>query len=170
MAAGRDIRRETVRIRREQARRNAEAIAAAEQRRAEMDAKSGKLSPGSGRRREVVFASPKPTVVRQGHRVAYKDPTPPDPWKGVEFASPRARELAEEAGLTSQSFTGRKPSGAGGYTAGDVRDAMGDPGDKDAKGGPADDDENGGGGGSGDKKDRTGYEDKMQRHAGGEDK
>lgn len=50
-------------------------------------------------------------------------PTAPEP-KGladVPFASDRARELAEEAGLTDAAFSGQPYSGAGGFTSADVR-------------------------------------------------
>lgn len=41
--------------------------------------------------------------------------------KGVDFASNRAEELAEEAGLSWQDFVGVKCSGCAGFTAQDVR-------------------------------------------------
>lgn len=47
-----------------------------------------------------------------------------DPLDGVEFASPAARTVAEEAGLTAAAFKGAQPSSERGFTADDVREIL----------------------------------------------
>jgi hypothetical protein len=55
--------------------------------------------------------------------VARPDAVPPDPLHGVMFASPRARAVAEELGLSWGDFTHSAigASGGGGYRTSDVR-------------------------------------------------
>lgn len=44
---------------------------------------------------------------------------------GVDFASTAAKDEAVRAGLTAKDFRGKKPSGASGFTAADVREIRG---------------------------------------------
>lgn len=119
MAGPRDIRRDTIRIRREQAKRNQKAIEDQEARRTALELSSDRGSStdrhrASGRRR------PAAQRIREGHRVTYAEAATLD---GVAFASDAAEARAREAGLTWEDFAGMRPSGAGGYTAADVRKA-----------------------------------------------
>jgi pyruvate/2-oxoglutarate dehydrogenase complex dihydrolipoamide acyltransferase (E2) component len=44
----------------------------------------------------------------------------------VQFASPAARELADDAGLDENDFNGAQPTSSRGFTADDVRDIVGE--------------------------------------------
>lgn len=58
------------------------------------------------------------------HRRTAAAPPPPatDPLDEVPFASPQARQAADEAGLTAEQFAGQTPASAGGFTAAQVRE------------------------------------------------
>jgi hypothetical protein len=167
MAGGLDIRRETVRIRREQARRNAEAIAEAEARRTKMATNASKERgrQSDKRKQTTVFPKVEPGPSREGHRLVYSQKV----LDQVEFASPAAQSLAEEAQLGPEEFKGYEASSDKGFTAGDVREIIkaleedddDDDEDWDDDDLEEDDDEE-------EKMDRTKHEDKMRR--GGDNK
>lgn len=117
MAAGRDIKRETIRIRREQARKNAEAVREAEERRSAM----GQAKPSDSRRRSKILPPSKTRNVRSGHRI---DVHSISQLERVAFASPKAKELAEEANMTLEQFEEFEATSENGFTAGDVRDIV----------------------------------------------
>src|SRR5690606_27087727 len=117
MAGARDLKRETIRIRREQALRNAEATREAEQRRTELLGQA----PSRGRRSDVIFKTPRTHVVREGHRLVYVDPPSLD---GVPFASPVAKALAKEAQLGPDAFEEWTPSSKSGFSKKDVEQIL----------------------------------------------
>lgn len=117
MAAGREIIRETQRIRREQAQRNAEARAASEARITEMES-AAEVSHSARRRQRTESRRPNPRVERHGHAVRYHDT---EKEAQVQFASKRAERLAAIEGIGPQDFRAHPPKGAKGYTVADVR-------------------------------------------------
>lgn len=165
MAAGRDIRRETARIRREQAKRNADAVAEAQARRDAM----GSPKPSDKRRRAAMVPhNPDPKVHRQGHRVSYETKSLVE---GVIFASATAQKIAEESGLTAEQFAEFNSASDKGFTAADVRNIIAFYKElnilDEQKAGEVEVE----GEGEGEQKmGRPELEDKMDRHEGGEDK
>lgn len=119
MAGALDIKRETIRIRREQAKRNAEAVAEAEKRRSEM--KEGR--PSERRRLAHVDKPSGVTMHREGHRLVY-DEAPS--LEEVAFASDVARKLAQEAHMDASVFDEYEASGATGFTKSDVESILED--------------------------------------------
>lgn len=112
MAGALDIRKETIRIRREQAEKNRQAVLEAEERRKEMG------RPSDKRRRATVFPVKPPTVQREGHRLIHTAPIAS--LEEIAFTSKVARELAEEAQLDAKLFSDFTPSGKTGFTKSDV--------------------------------------------------
>ncbi len=143
MAAGRDIKRDTLRIREEQRERNRIANA-------ERDARVAKAEKQAGRTaadRHVHRARPArrgTRTIRDGHRITTVEG---ESLGGVAFASPAAALRAKAAELGWSDLSGRTPSGAKGYTAKDVGKAVKEKKDRE-------------------KKAREGVEDKMDRGSG----
>jgi hypothetical protein len=80
----------------------------------------------AGRRVRAAMRRAYPALAAGGAervRVARPDAVPSDPLDGVTFASPRARAVAEELGLSWGDFTHSAigASGDGGYRTSDVR-------------------------------------------------
>lgn len=170
MAGAMDIKKETLRIRREQRKRNEEARKEAEARRTAMEAKQPR--PSNRRRRANVMPEQGVTIKRDGHRVRYVPKLDSD-----IFASEAAEELAKEAGLETDQFEEFAPTGKTGYTAGDVRDIIAFYEEKaeleaaaaaEEEGDEEEGDEEEGDDEPEEKQDKEGYEDKMDRS--GEDK
>src|SRR5690606_15853641 len=74
-----------------------------------------------GRRRDVIFKTPRTHVVREGHRLVYVDPPSLD---GVPFASPVAKALAKEAQLGPDAFEEWTPSSKSGFSKKDVEQIL----------------------------------------------
>lgn len=111
MAFARDVMRATLRQRRLQAKRNAEAMAEEEERQRQIP---GAYKPKAGRKMRRT-ASPENKMLYPVEED--KDaPTLDD----VPWASPQAYAKAVNHGLTSVDFEGREYSGRAGFTAADV--------------------------------------------------
>ena len=141
MAAGRDTRRETVRIRREQAERNRAATEENDRLRTEAERQQGMTAAELRRQQTLERRAPRVEVRQEGRRAVYAKPAPSEDkmkrqrgrnkltdnsLSKVYFASPTAGKLAAEAKLTAADFRGVKPSGVSGYTAADVRQIIGE--------------------------------------------
>lgn len=115
MAGGRDVKRDTLRIREEQRERNRIANAEREARVAAMEKLAGRTA--AERHVHRPRSRPGTRTIREGHRVRHVEGESLD---GVAFASPAASLRAKAAELGWSDFSGRQPSGAKGYTAKDV--------------------------------------------------
>lgn len=115
MAGARDhMRNETIRKRRLQAQRNRDASE-------EEQARQGEL-PGGHYTQEEKMLSGRPYENKAATLPdPDPEPEPEDPTLEVAFASSAASELAESEGLSPDDFEGVVPTGATGYTTGDVR-------------------------------------------------
>ena len=120
MAGPNDIRRETIRLRREQQKRNEAAIAEREARLTELEKQSGRGSTTDRQHRASARRRATGRVIREGHRVRTAEPGSLD---GVGFASKGAEKKARAAGLSWEDFAGARPTGKGGYTSRDVERA-----------------------------------------------
>src|SRR5690606_19407222 len=130
MAGASEIRREQIAIRREQARRNKEAIAEQERRRTEMEIMA-QMSPSERRRRNNLMRRSRTLVPGAGSGVSIDtggssnsnpgsqanstvesegEAKETDPLAGVEFASDQARALAVAQGLVAADFAGLEPT------------------------------------------------------------
>lgn len=145
MAGGRDIKRETLRIREEQRERNRKAVEDRERRVSEAERERGFNTRGTHRRRTSRSSG---VTIRRGHRVIPVDNAPEHVQEDYEkmlrsgdvedkmdrgdavqdkaldpglFASDTALELAIERDLTPDDLMGVEPSGKTGLTAADVR-------------------------------------------------
>ena len=142
MAAGRDIKRDTLRIREEQRERNRIANAERDARVAKMEKRAGRTA--ADRHVHRPRRRPGRRTIRDGHRIRTVEGESLD---GVAFASPAASLRAKAAELGWSDFSGRTPSGAKGYTATDVGKAV-----KEKK--------------AREKQEKEGQEDKMERGSG----
>jgi len=135
MAFARDVMRaETIKKRALQRKRNAQAQAEEEARQAALSGK--KMMPGPAENKALeapagsgvtiatvdMDATPEPTLPEEVEEVL--EEITPVPLTSVSFASPKALEIAAEAGLLPEDFTGVEASNAKGYTAGDVRSLL----------------------------------------------
>jgi len=121
MPLARDIRRAMIKSRRLQEKRNAEAEAEEHARQAEMT-QAAKMRRAYAQENKMLAHRAENKEVETAPEPKAPPPEPEAPTlEPVEFASARAETLAELAGLTAETFRGLTPSGAGGFTAADVR-------------------------------------------------
>jgi hypothetical protein len=93
-------------------RRNREALAEEEARQAALPG-ARKMQPQAVPENKMLTKTPPSNKI--------EEVAEPEGLEAVTFASDRARELAEEYELMAIHFRYEAPSGAGGYTAADVR-------------------------------------------------
>lgn len=121
MPLAKEIRRAIIRNRRIQERRNAEAQAEEHARQAELR-QAGKMRQAYALENKMLAHRGENKEVETAPEPEAPPPKPEAPTlKPVPFASARAETLATLAGLTAETFQGLTPSGAGGFTAADVR-------------------------------------------------
>lgn len=129
MGAGRDITRHSALIRKEQQRRNREALIEAEKRRTAAEALA-KMSP-SEIRRQTTAARRQIRLQRSGHAIVGSEEKMIGPGsefnkmlvpaEDVKFASHPAKKLAEESGIPASIIATFAPSSEHGYTIDDIR-------------------------------------------------
>jgi hypothetical protein len=122
MPLAREIRRRIIASRRLQEKRNAAAEAEEYARQARLPAGRKMLEDWAPENKSLARPARTEEVITDPDPAPLPEPEAVDALQGVPFASEKAQELAELAGLTGASFYGMIPSGRTGFTAADVRD------------------------------------------------